>query len=180
MSQCNPLTDADFVELDRLIGQQFAQPELPVANSTASGRRIHLSWYVSRYNYHSTDGIRVRIEATDAALMPDKVFAYLMLPLKPGENERVGSFDHVCSPADLEEFPEDEPIPGDRPEWFRLNYVDVVVRSRTEVYAFVRDVAADVYSLRETLELMDRIEPAGEIWLGGEPNTSSSSSGSSL
>lgn len=177
MSNCHQqLTDADFVELDRELKENFASPRMPITGDSPSGRRIHLTWYVSRYNYHQTDGIRVRIEATDANVMSDKVFAYLMLPLKPGENERVGAFDHVCSPTDLEEYPEDEPITNNRPAWFRLNYVDVVLRSRTEVYAFIRDVAADVYNLRETLEIMDRISPAGEIWFGGEPESSSSSS----
>jgi hypothetical protein len=175
---CTTLNDADFVELDRKLKEDFASPPMPLTENTASQRRIHLTWYVSRYNFHSTDGIRVRIEADGANLMPDKVFAYLLLPLKPGENERAGSFDHVCSPTDLEEYPEDEPIPQHRPEWFRLNYVDVVLRSRTEVYAFVRDVAADVYNLRETLNIMDRLEPAGEIWFGNEPSSSSSSSAS--
>lgn len=176
MSNCETLTDEDFIALDQKLKADFASPPMPITGSGGSGRRIKLSWYVSRYNYHSTDGIRVRIEATNANLMPDKVFAYLLLPLKPGENERVGAFDHVCSPTDLEEYPEDQPIPTFRPEWFRLNYVDVVLRSRTEVYAFIRDVAADVYNLRETLDITDRIVPAGEIWFGGEPESSSSSS----
>ena len=179
MSNCDKITDEDFIALDQKLKEDFASPPLPVAAVSASGRRIKLTWYVSRYNYHSTDGIRVRIEATNANLMPDKIFACLMLPLKPGESERAGAFDHVCSPTDLEEYPEDEPIPTFRPEWFRLNYVDVVLRSRTEVYTFIRDVAADVHSLRETLEIMDRIVPAGEIWFGGDPGEPAESSSSS-
>jgi hypothetical protein len=111
--------------------------------------------------------------------MPTKIFAYLMQPLIPSESERVGSFDHVCSPTDLEEYPEDFPIPTYRPEWFRLNYVDVVLRSRTEVHEFIRDVAEDVYRLKNTLDLMDHMLPGGEIWIGGDPNASSSSSSSS-
>lgn len=179
MSNCQkPLTDDEFVEFDRQLKENFASPVMPITGTTPSDRRIHLTWYVSRYNFHQTDGVRVRIEATDANRMPNKVFAYQMLPLKPNETERVGAFDHVCSPVDLEEYPEDEPISTHRPAWFRLNYVDVVLRSRTEVYAFIRDVAADVYNLRETLEIMDRIVPAGEIWFGGEPSSSSSSASS--
>jgi hypothetical protein len=176
MSNCDKITDEDFIELDKKLKEDFASPTLPITADDGTGRRIKLNWYVSRYNYHATDGIRVRIEASNANLMPNKVFAYLLLPLRPGDNERVGAFDHVCSPTDLEEYPEDEPIPTIRPEWFRLDYVDVVLRSRTEVYAFIRDVAADVYNLRETLNITDRIMPAGEIWFGGDPLESSSSS----
>jgi hypothetical protein len=172
--------DNDLVGLDTALGQNYAAQPLPITGATtATGRRVKLTWSASRYNYHSTDGIRVRIEASAASLMPNKIFAYLLLPLNPGENERVGAFDHVCSPTDLEEYPEDTPIPNHRPEWFRLAYVDVVLRSRTEVHAFIRDVAEDVYRLQTTLDTMERIFPAGEIWIGGEPASSSSSSSSS-
>jgi hypothetical protein len=85
----------------------------------------------------------------------------------------------VCSPTDLEEYPEDEPIPEQRPEFFRLDYIDVVLRSRSEVHAFIRDVAEDVYTLKRTLDLTDRMLPGGEIWIGGEPVSSSSSLSSS-
>jgi hypothetical protein len=175
---CNNLPpDTDIVGLDAALGQAFATQPLPMLGlNSENGRRVKLNWSVSRYNYHSTDGIRVRITATNANLMPNKIFAYLLLPLDPGANERVGAFDHVCSPTDLEEYPTDEPIPDHRPEWFRLDYVDVVLRSRTEVHAFIRDVAEDVYRLQTTLDVLDRISPAGEIWIGGEPAASSSSS----
>lgn len=178
---CNNLPpDTAIVDLDSTLGLSFYTPPTPSqSGSTGSNRRIHLTWTISRYNYHATDGIRIRITADGAYNMPAKVFAYLMQPLVPGEEARVGSFDHVCSPTDLEEYPEDAPIPGQRPEWFRLDYVDVILRSRTEVHAFIRDVAEDVYRLKTTLDLMDHMLPGGEIWIGGEPSSSSQSSSSS-
>jgi hypothetical protein len=181
LMSCNNLPpDTDIVELDTVLGANFYNPPMPVEEpGPDTGRRIHLTWEVSRYNYHLTDGIRVRITATGAERMPNKVFAYLMLPLAPGENERLGAFDHVCSPTDLEEYPEDEPIADVRPEWFRLDYLDVILRSRAEVHAFVRDVAADVYRLKTTLDTADLLFPGGEIWFGSEPSSSSSSSSSS-
>jgi hypothetical protein len=96
--------------------------------------------------------------------------------MKPGAGERVGEFSHVCSPVDLEEYPEDEPIAGQRPEWFRLNYVDVLLRSRTEVHEFIKEVCADVNRLKGTLDLTDTLIPGGELWVGGEPDAESSSS----
>jgi hypothetical protein len=180
MSCDNLPPDTEIVELDEALGLNFYTPPVPPeATSADTGRRVHLTWTVSRYNYNGVDGIRVRIDADAAEEMPSKIFAYLMLPMKPGENSRSGAFDHVCSPTDLEEYPEDEPIPDYRPEFFRLDYVDVVLRSRTEVHAFVRDVAEDVYKLKRTLDLMDRMLPGGEIWIGGEPTNSSTNSSSS-
>ena len=170
MSNCVPDTNADEIKVPDQMGFDFYSPTIARIQSPPNNdRRVKLTWSVSRYNFHSTDGIRVRITASDAALMPDKIFAYLLLPLKPAAVERIGAFDHVCSPTDLEEYPEDEPILDARPEWFRLNYVDVLLRSRAEVNAFVRDVAEDVQRLKVTLDLADTLLPGGELWVGNIP-----------
>lgn len=135
-----------------------------------NGRRVKLTWTASRYRTgDNLDGIRVRIEATDAAAMSDKVFAYLGLPLRPGESEHRASFDHVCSPVDIEEYPEDEPAPNSRPAWFRLNYVDVLVRSREEARDFVKLVAEDVQKLKTALDVMDDLLPVNSVWIGKAP-----------
>lgn len=176
MSCENPSSYQGVVELDQKLGLNFYTPDFTPEPPSTSERRVHLTWSVSRYNYHATDGIRVRITATDAYLMPDKIFAYMLMPLKPGAGEEVGGFDHVCSPVDLEEYPEDEPIPGHRPQWFRLNYVDVLLRSRTEVYEFIREVCDDVRRLKTTLDLADTLLPGGELWVGPQPEEESSSS----
>lgn len=136
-----------------------------------SERRIKLTWQVSRYYASSTDGFRVRIEASDAHLMPDKVFAYQLMPVGPADAERAGMFDHVCSPTDLEEYPEDEPTPSVRPAWFRLAYVDVLLRSRTEVDAFIADVTDDIRGLKATLDTADNLIEGASIWIGTPPPT---------
>jgi hypothetical protein len=164
------------IELNEAIGINFYAPDAPVEPPSTSGRRVRLTWSVSRYNFHGTDGIRVRIEAADAELMSDKVFAYLLLPMKPAAGEREGAFSHVCSPTDLAEYPEDEPIPGVRPEFFRLNYVDVQLRSRSEAKAFIQDVTDDVQRLKTTLDIMDTLQTGGSVWIGDEPEPEVSSS----
>lgn len=145
------------------------EPEAPI---TVSARNIHLTWSVSRYLTADTDGIRVRIEADDSNLMPTKIFAYQMLPVKPGEEDRVGAFDHVCSPVDLEEYPEDQPLPNSRPAWFRLDYVDVLLRSRAEVKAFINSVVEDVQGLKTTLDITEDLVPDGDLWIGTPPEES--------
>lgn len=136
-------------------------------------RRIKLTWQTSRYYASSTDGngIRVRITASDANLMPEKIFAYQVLPMKPTEEDKVGVFDHVCSAVDLEEYPEDEPLPTVRPAWFRLDYVDVLLRSRAEVDAFIKDVIDDVQGLKVTLDVADSlVAPGTHVWVGSPPD----------
>lgn len=170
MPNCEPDPITGIIELPDTLSLNFYDPAIaPAPIRPDNGRRIKLAWTVSRYRFESVDGIRVRITATDAALMPDKIFAYLLLPLKPAANERVGAFDHVCSPTDLEEYPEDAPVPNARPEWYRLNYVDVIVRSRAEVHDFIKNVVEDVQRLKDTLDLMDDLLPGGEAWIGLPP-----------
>lgn len=173
MSCEDPANNDDAtIELPDTLDLNFYDPTITVdPDPPDNGRRIHVTWTVSRYTYLGVDGIRVRITATEAALMSDKVFAYMRQPLKPGQTVGVGSFSHVCSPTDLEEYPEDEPLPDIRPEWFRLNYVDVILRSRAEVKAFIRDVVEDVQNLKRTLDVMDELLPGGDIWIGQEPTT---------
>lgn len=142
------------------------EPTLPIQETE---RNIHLEWSVSRYDINEIDGIRIRITATTATLMPTKIFAYQMLPVKPGGTEQVATFDHVCSSVDLEEYPEDEAILNSRPAWFRLNYVDVMVRSREEAREFINSVLEDVQLLKNTLDIADDLLPGGDVWIGTPP-----------
>jgi hypothetical protein len=146
-------------------------------------RRIRLKVYQSRYrlmgDVNVIDGVRLRIEASDAEDMPNKIFAYLLMPMKPSTLERVGNFDHVCSPVDLEEYPEDEPLANVEPAFFRLDYIDIEVRSQTELDKWLQDITADVDSLKASLDIMDDVELVREIWIGPPPAESSSSSDSS-
>lgn len=170
MSGCEPDPVEGVIELPDTLGLNFYTPDItPPPPAPDSGRRVKLTWQVSRYFSDSVDGIRVRITASDAALMSNKIFAYQMLPLKPGADNRVGAFDHVCSPTDLEEYPEDDPIPNDRPAWFRLNYVDVLLRSRAEVKSFIESVIDDVQRLKHTLDVADLLLPGGNTWIGTPP-----------
>jgi hypothetical protein len=169
MTNC-PQTYPGTIQIPDPITLNFYNPDIePPPPTPNNARRIKLSWDVSRYYFHTTDGIRVRITATNANLMPSKIFAYQLLPLKPGEEERVGTFDHVCSPVDLEEYPEDEPIENSRPAWFRLDYVDVLLRSRAEAQAFIKEVAEDVKRLKMTLDIAEDLIPGGDLWIGTPP-----------
>jgi hypothetical protein len=177
MSSCDNLSSyAGTIELNDSLTLNFQAPEIASPPPDTGSKSVHLTWSVSRYIDNATDGIRVRIVADQAVDMPTKIFAYMLSPMKPSVGEKVANFDHVCSPVDLEEYPEDEPLPGLRPEWFRLNYVDILVRSRAEAHDFIKDVIEDVQRLKTTLNLMDNLVPGGEMWIGSPPSSSSESS----
>lgn len=135
------------------------------SSSSAGGPDLFLllKWNVSRYRLNVHDGIRVYAWIDDYGGLADgRVFAYLMKPVNPATLDRAGMFDHVCSPVDLDEYPADEPVPDSRPAWFRLNYVDVLVRSQYEADEFVEILRQDVQSIISTLKISQTLLPGGE------------------
>lgn len=156
--------------LDDIVTVSFYAPETGTVSTPAeTERRVRLIWSVSRYLVNNMDGVRVRIEATAANLMPTKIFAYQTLPLAPGAAEAVAAFDHVCSAVDLEEYPEDAPLENARPEWFRLNYVDVLLRTRDEAKDFIDGVVADIRMLKDALDITETLTLTGDLWIGKQP-----------
>lgn len=160
-------------------GYWIAQTSLsPQDAAMASTRRIKLTPYVQRYDNATLDGFRLKIYASDAVGMSEKVFRYLERPLRPGQSDRVAVFDGVCSPADLEEMPEDASRLNEEPAWLRLDVVDLVFRSRHDLAAAKTDIVDAVAALVDTLNLMDDLVEAPPVWIGGEPDAESSSSSS--
>lgn len=145
-------------------------------------RSIKIKWATSHYRFGVDDGVRVRFDVVCATNMPTKVFAYRMLPKSPNGGSE-GWFSHICSPVDLEEYPEDGPVANWSPEWFRLSYVDVLVRSVQEAADFIQIVREDVRRIVNTLKTMDSIFNEGTEVMGDEDcdpvvESSSSSAGS--
>lgn len=145
-------------------------------------RSIKIKWATSHYRYGVDDGVRVRFDVVCATGLDTRVFAYRMLPTTPHGGQE-GFFSHICSPVDLEEYPADGPTAGCSPEWFRLSYVDVLVRSVQEAADFVQIVREDVRRIITTLETMDTLFNEGTELMGNaptcDPPPSSSSSASS-
>jgi hypothetical protein len=126
------------------------------------------------YVSHVIDGFRFTLNVASATLMPTKIFRYRLVPTKVQPNvsepptaiELKGFFDGVCSPADLEDFPEDWPIQNARPPWFRLDYVDLIVRSRTTCDQAYSLIISEVQSLVSALNLLDMQEAAPPVSIG--------------
>ena len=140
-------------------------------------RKLSYHWATSRYVLGRDDGQRVRFDITCAEEMPSAVFAYRLMALNPNTGERAGFFSHVCSPTDLEEYPESEPRPGHIPEWFRLPYVDVLLASVPEATKYISDIRSDLRRLKRSLDNLDQISPTGDETVGpaGPCEVSSSS-----
>lgn len=107
-----------------------------------------------RFYVNKTDGFRFRVIAYDACGMPDKVFRYRREPgVKAGEEQ--DSFNGICSPVDLYEYPEDNPDAGKPFPFFRRNEVDMVFRSQIDANAAWEAIKNEVDSLIITLKMME-------------------------
>lgn len=144
-----------------------------------ANRSIEYKWASSYYRVGRDDAVRVRFDVLNACNMPAEVFAYRMLPVDPSNGQSAATYDHTCSPVDLVEYPANEPVPGESPEWFRLSYVDVLVRSTAEAVAFVNRVRRDLSSLKASLDRTDTLMPGIVEMIGDAVCDSSSSSSSS-
>ncbi len=153
------------LELADQLPLQFEIGESSSSEVAGEERKLHLDISVSRYIANELDGVRVRIEADDAINVTLKVFAYVTLPMNPQTGERTAMFSHICSPSDLEEYPADAPLPGITPEWLRLPYVDVILRSWDEAVDLITRVKADVKALIATLNTMDTLQSHEAVWI---------------
>ncbi len=141
-------------------------------------RTLKLRWASSHYVYGVDDGIRVRFDVECSEGLDARIFAYRMCPVDAGGTIE-GFFSHICSPVDMAEYPADQPTAGQSPEWFRLSFVDVFLRSVTEADDFVAVVDGDVRRLCATLVKMETIFPRGTIIVGTDCEPPEGSSDSS-
>jgi hypothetical protein len=122
------------------------------------------------------DGFRFTLQVTGAIQMPTKIFRYRLVPTQvkattsepPTAVELKGAFDGVCSPADLEDFPEDWPAQNARPSWYRLDMVDLIVRSRSIADEAYKAIIYEIERLIDTLNTMDQQDVAATITIGPE------------
>lgn len=165
MPGCDPLSSgSSYAPGSQLpLGLSLPLRFLALEESSSDGEEDTLSitptWTISRWLENVTDGVRVRIDVVTVGVSA-KLFAYRKQPFNVNTGERVGTFSHVCSPVDLEEFPEDAPNEGAVPPWYRLDFVDIFVRSEAEADDFVKSVNEDLESLVYTLKIMNETPPA--------------------
>ena len=112
-------------------------------------------------------GFRFTVQVTAAQNMSAAIFAYRALPLQPGQDSAVGFFSHVCSAADLAEYPETQPRINDTPPWFRLSRLDVVVATRELAEHALEQIRADIQILLKSLDAQTTLDVPVTVTLGG-------------
>ena len=125
-------------------------------------RSVLMSWSSSRYVLGRDDGIRIRVQLSEADSVPLELFAYR---LSPQNADFLAQYSHVCSPTDLEEYPANAAAPGGSPPWFRLSYVDLIFRSTAEAEEFLTVVQEDITRLLKSLDRLSNLTPTGAVVL---------------
>ena len=110
-----------------------------------------------KFEINNVDGYRMKIIAYDGNKMSNSVFRYIRGPFSQTAGAYFEEFDGVCSPADLEEFPEDTPTQNSNPAWFRKDYIDLVFRSQTTADEAWNMIVKDLTVLVSSLNLMENI-----------------------
>jgi len=135
------------------------------------GRRLKLKRYeLQNVNYQWLGAYRLRIEAeresTSDPPMEEYVFMYRRDPVNPYTNTYVDTFFAVASPADMSEYPVGSPSPSSRFPFFRLNYVELDLRTLGEVEEVWNTIVHDVDNLLKGLDKMDNLVPTMDIVVG--------------
>jgi hypothetical protein len=131
----------------------------------------------TNYVSHDTECYRVTIAARNPRDMEQAIFRYRELPVEPGQADRLGFFDGICRPQELEDLPINAPQVNADPPWYRLDFVDVLLNSQEQGAEFLAQVEADVASLVSALDTADELDVLEDVWVGtGEPPAVSSSS----
>lgn len=123
----------------------------------------------SLYSSNRIQGFRFKVVAYGGNEMPNFIFRYTREALNVREGTYRLAFDGVCSPVDLEEYPESEPIVGVFPEFCRLDYVDLVFRSQSIAEEAWNIMVEEVGNLVYTLNIMEETVPAQDLKLGNPP-----------
>lgn len=127
-------------------------------------------WYMKAF--------RIRIEATDAEDMSDRVFVYQREPVDPYTGNQLDLFCSVAGPVDMSEYPPEEPPEDGSTPFFRKNFIEVDVRSTSHADELWEIVKTEVCNLIDALDRLETLEVQDESQCG-TPTTSESSSASS-
>lgn len=96
---------------------------------------------------------RLQIWVSDTDYVTENIFVYQRKPDMPYESSSRDVFVNIAQPADLAEYPADEP--NDTFPFFRKSYMDVVIEDPLLVEETMGNVCSDVEDLCVAL---DRIQ----------------------
>lgn len=131
------------------------------SSSSSAVPRCQVSLHVGAVQI-SSDGYSITAIIEDAICLPKQILVF-QRTLTAEKDFRDG-FSHVASPADIEEYPVDEPI-AETP-FYRADRVTLVFRHLGLLSRSLADLKQDICSLVETIEQMESLAES-QLTIGG-------------
>ena len=103
----------------------------------------------------TSQGYSLRIDVDESICTDKELFVYRRDFARYDAPSR-DVFNHIASPADLEEYPIG--VPGGDSPFFRLSYIDLVFRDLDLLWSSWLALEMDVHGLVETLNQMEVVE----------------------
>jgi len=142
-------------------------------------KRIKLTRYESTsVNVHYISAYRLKIIASDASGLENRVFLFRRDAINPYTSEATDTFVAVCSPVDLEDYPPAEPDPAKEYPFFRADTVEVDFRTTAMAEEVWLIIKKEVCTLLEGLDRLETLKLKEEVWCGTPPDESDSSASS--
>lgn len=106
------------------------------------------------YSAKKTDKGTVSLTVTVVAFdMSSKVFAIEVMPTSADRQAPYYRFSHVCSPAELIEFPEDEPMDNC---YFRTDSIELIFDTDAMIEPVMDNIKKDIRKLVREYNALDK------------------------
>lgn len=131
-------------------------------------------------NYQYLGAFRLRVDASDPSDSgaDPNVFLYNRRPVNPYNGSQDDDFMSIAGPADMAEYPVGEPNGNTTYPFFRLDYFEIDFRATAQAEEAWVIIVTEVDALLKALDRMEQLTPTVEVWVGGQPDSGGSESGS--
>lgn len=116
--------------------------------------------------YKHSNGIRIKVVASEPVNMDAYVFLFLRGPLNPHTDERLDYFHKICSPYDIATYPIGEPIEATPYPYFRLSEVELDYISTADANEAWLAMVALTQNLCDGLTRLDSLTETEAIVVG--------------
>jgi hypothetical protein len=129
-------------------------------------RRLNLT----NVSYQFVGAYRLRVEVADVAGgMERAIFVCHRSPYNPVTGEQLDTFFALAGPADIADFPADDPDPEKSFPFFRRDWFEVDVRATRVADEVWETVKREACVLAAALDRMERLEVTEEVWCCAAP-----------
>lgn len=121
-------------------------------------------------SYQFVGAYRLRVEVVDVdGGMDPNIFLYRRDPYNPVTNEQLDVLFAMASPVDMADYPVGEPDPDAEFPFFRLDYMEIDVRSTRVADETWTTIVREANTLVLALDRLEELEEVEDVWAGPPP-----------